>query len=192
MNKNQKNRFINLILLLIAFILIVTNLLLILKITDKDTKNEIESEKKINETSNAVESVEIDNENTENTADKDVKSMNEQERMLYYIDEFFDEIENDNYTKAYDLLSKKFKDNYFDTVEKFKNYALNNFNTDTMVMNFQNIERLGNPINGNIYVVWMKMGNIFDIKNDEEKEDTKFVILEKDYDDFELSFSVKK
>ena len=105
---------------------------------------------------------------------------------------FFDEIENDNYTKAYDLLSKKFKDNYFDTVEKFKNYALNNFNTDTMVMNFQNIERLGNPINGNIYVVWMKMGNIFDIKNDEEKEDTKFVILEKDYDDFELSFSVKK
>ena len=89
MNKNQKNRFINLILLLIAFILIVTNLLLILKITDKDTKNEIESEKKINETSNAVESVEIDNENTENTADKDVKSMNEQERMLYYIDEFF-------------------------------------------------------------------------------------------------------
>ncbi|MBR3132988.1 MAG: hypothetical protein IKG42_02775 [Clostridia bacterium] len=188
MNKKQKDRIINLILLCISFILIILYLILVLKISDKDNRNSKTEKQETNET---VKTVESNTEDEEIVVDKDVESMNEKERMIYYINEFIDKIEEKNYENAYKLLYSEFKDNYFETEEKFKNYAETYFNTDTLVMNFQNIERLGNPVKGNIYVVWMKKGNLFDVKSEEEKEDTKFVILEKDYDDFELSFSVE-
>lgn len=183
MNKKQKEKFINIILLLISFVLIISNLILFIDYNKKDETKQMSSQ----ENQNRIENV-IDN-NTETEEKEDITSMTEEQRMKYYMNEFFDKIENEEYDEAYNYLNQEFKNKYFKTLNDFKNYSEKNFDMTTMAVEFNNIERLGNPVTGNIYVLWVNLVNV--LKN-EDKEETNFVILEKDYNNFELSFSVKK
>ena len=187
MNKKEKERFINIILLVIAAILIVLNLIIILKMNNKDeNKNEVAN----NETT-TTEKEEIEDE--EEVVEKDVKTMSEQKRMKYYLNKFLDSIEEKDYKTAYGYLNQDFKNNYFGSEEEFKNYVQNKWNISTMVIKYTNIQRIGNPINGNIYILFVNLVNVLEKQDNEEGLfETKFVILEKDYDDFELSFSLEE
>ena len=59
-------------------------------------------------------------------------------------------------------------------------------------ISYDNIERLGNNKTGNMYVILLTISNVFQKKlnEDEKLPQTYFVIVEKDYDNYEMSFSV--
>lgn len=127
--------------------------------------------------------------------DEEIKTLSESDRMKRYIGIFFDRIEEKDYQSAYNVLNNDFKANYFPTLDDFKQYADNNFNTSIMSVTYDNIERLGNNKTGNIYVMWLTISNIFQRKieeDDDKLEQTNFVILEKDYNNYEMSFSVNE
>ena len=127
--------------------------------------------------------------------DEEIRTLHESDRMKRYIGIFFDRLEDKDYQSAYDVLNSEFKASYFPTLDDFKQYADKNFNTSTMSVTYDNIERLGNNKTGNLYVMWLTISNIFQrkIEDDEDKlEQTYFVILEKDYNNYEMSFSVKE
>ncbi len=186
MSKNQREKLINIILLLIASVLVISNLILFLKFNKKEEK------------SNTVENNIISQENKEEVyevpEEEDVSEMTEQERMELYVNNFFDKIEKRDYETAYNYLNQDFRNNYFNTLDSFKEYCEENFKMTSLAIEFNNIERLGNPVNGNMYVLWINILNIFEKSKEqtEEQDETNFVILEKGYNDFELSFSVKK
>ena len=61
---------------------------------------------------------------------------------------------------------------------------------------YNDVERLGNKKTGNLYVLWLSIGNIYRVRDedeeDEDREETNFVILERDYNNYEMSFSVNE
>lgn len=127
--------------------------------------------------------------------DEEIRTLRESDRMKRYIGIFFDRLEDKDYQSAYDVLNSEFKASYFPTLDDFKQYADKNFNTSIMSVTYDNIERLGNNKTGNLYVMWLTISNIFQrkIEDDGDKlEQTYFVILEKDYNNYEMSFSVKE
>ncbi len=168
----------------------IANIILVTKIVTSKNK-----EKEVNESSKAEGTV---NENGEETApevslDEELRQMSETKRMKRYVGVFFENIENGRYQEAYDVLNKDFKKMYFDGVEDFTEYAKKYFNPSTMVVKYDNIERLGNNKTGNMYILWLTIGNLFQPKlaDDEEIEQTNFVIIEYDYNNYEMSFSVQ-
>lgn len=183
MNKKQNELFVNLILILIFLVGLVFNILVFINLTKKTDKEEKNNNVSIQNTNS-----EGQNENTVNKGKTSIEDMNETDRMLNYINKFLTNIENEDYSKSYSYLNDEFKDNYFKTEDDFKQYAIKNFTSENIAIKYNNIERLGNPIKGNIYVVYVE---IYDFLNGNENDETKFVILEKDYDNFEMSFNVK-
>ena len=119
--------------------------------------------------------------------------MSESKRMKRYIGMFFEDIEEGKYLEAYSVLNEEFKNNYFPRLEDFEEYAKKYLNSNTLAITYDNIERLGNNKTGNMYVVWTTITDIFRPKlaEDEKIEQTNFVIIEKNYNEFEMSFSVK-
>lgn len=117
-----------------------------------------------------------------NIEKKDLSELGERDRMEYYVSSFIKAIENENYRDAYDMLYDGFKDNYFPTYESFEEYAQKNFPKFTSVEH-QNIER-----NGDIYVLWVRFSDSLGSKD--SYIERKFVIQEKDLNDFKLSFSL--
>lgn len=128
----------------------------------------------------------------EMTPEEEIKTLSESSRMKRYVGIFFDNIENKDYQSAYNILNQEFKDTYFPTLNEFKEYANKYFDMNTVAITYDNIERLGNNKTGNMYVLWLKIGNIYQPKlaEDEEMFTTNFVIIEKNIGDYEMSFSV--
>ena len=107
---------------------------------------------------------------------------------------FLEDIENGDYQSAYDVLNEDFKKTYFTNLDEFKEYADKNFNSSIMTLTYDNVERLGNSKTGNMYVVWVTISNMFQskLKDGEELPQTSFVIIEYDYNKYEMSFSVNQ
>ena len=78
------------------------------------------------------------------------------------------------------------------TLENFTTYAKKYFDSPLLSMTYDNIERVGNEKTGNMYVVWTTISNMFmrKLKDGEKIAQTNFVIIEKNYNDYEMSFSV--
>lgn len=168
----------------------IANIILIAKIVG--LKKE---EKQLNGTSQAQSSSNNSEEETpEVPLEEELKQMSESKRMKRYVGIFFENIENGNYEDAFKVLNSDFKKNYFnDNLNEFKDYANKYFNPSTMVVTYDNVERLGNNKSGNMYVLWLTIGNLFQPKlaEDQEIEQTNFVIIEYNYNDYEMSFSVQ-
>ena len=115
-------------------------------------------------------------------------------RIKRYIGFFLEDIENGDYQSAYDVLNEDFKKTYFTNLDEFKEYADKNFNSSIMTLTYDNVERLGNSKTGNMYVVWVTISNMFQskLKDGEELPQTNFVIIEYDYNKYEMSFSVNQ
>ena len=187
--KQHKNNNIKYIvaIILIAIIMII-NLIVIIRLTKKP--------KSANQANNSISS-ESNNDDTEEDSgsrEDDVKSLPETLRIKRYIGFFLEDIENGDYQSAYDVLNEDFKKTYFTNLDEFKEYADKNFNSSIMTLTYDNVERLGNSKTGNMYVVWVTISNMFQskLKDGEELPQTNFVIIEYDYNKYEMSFSVNQ
>lgn len=187
--KQKKNNNIKYIvaIILIAIIMII-NLIVIIRLTKKP--------KSANQANNPISS-ESNNDDTEEDSgsrEDDVKSLPETLRIKRYIGFFLEDIENGDYQSAYDVLNEDFKKTYFTNLDEFKEYADKNFNSSIMTLTYDNVERLGNSKTGNMYVVWVTISNMFQskLKDGEELPQTNFVIIEYDYNKYEMSFSVNQ
>ena len=142
---------------------------------------------------NTVVTTEPTEEEIEASEKEEIKNMSESKRMKRYIGMFFEDIEEEKYLEAYSVLNEEFKNSYFPRLEDFEEYAKKYLNSNTLAITYDNIERLGNNKTGNMYVVWTTITDIFRPKlaEDEKIEQTNFVIIEKNYNEFEMSFSVK-
>ena len=187
--KQKKNNNIKYIvaIILIAIIMII-NLIVIIRLTKKP--------KSANQAHNSISS-ESNNDDTEEDSgsrEDDVKSLPETLRIKRYIGFFLEDIENGDYQSAYDVLNEDFKKTYFTNLDEFKEYADKNFNSSIMTLTYDNVERLGNSKTGNMYVVWVTISNMFQskLKDGEELPQTNFVIIEYDYNKYEMSFSVNQ
>ena len=166
----------------------IINLIVIIRLTKKP--------KSANQANNSISS-ESNNDDTEEDSgsrEDDVKSLPETLRIKRYIGFFLEDIENGDYQSAYDVLNEDFKKTYFTNLDEFKEYADKNFNSSIMTLTYDNVERLGNSKTGNMYIVWVTISNMFQskLKDGEELPQTNFVIIEYDYNKYEMSFSVNQ
>lgn len=201
MRRKRKNSLedykINLIIAGIVLILMVVNIIMLIKYLTIDENAQMQNS---NTTASSV------NTNTvlDDVTDEEGKQMSEQDRMRRYAIEFIDNLDNEEFDVAYGKLSEDFKKTYFPTQNEFEQYVRERIGTGELTINFRNIERLGNEKTGNLYVLWVDVydvlgneyvQNLEENMTEEEKEDDSgnmnIVILEKDFNNYELSFSVK-
>ena len=149
-------------------ILLLINKILIPNIKQKDllTKEEIvilsEEEQKIQETDY-------------------IKTLSEGKRITRYVANYIKYIEVKQYQKAYDLLNQDFKENYFDTIEKYKEYVTEHY-AENIGIYYSDISR-----QGNYYIL---SATVIDIKREKAQIEQRFIVYEQDFNDYELSFEV--
>ena len=201
MRRKRKNSLedykINLIIAGIVLILMAVNIIMLIKYLTIDENAQMQNS---NTTASSV------NTNTvlDDVTDEEGKQMSEQDRMRRYAIEFIDNLDNEEFDVAYGKLSEDFKKTYFPTQNEFEQYVRERIRTGELTINFRNIERLGNEKTGNLYVLWVDVydvlgneyvQNLEENMTEEEKEEDSgnmnIVILEKDFNNYELSFSVK-
>jgi hypothetical protein len=110
-----------------------------------------------------------------------LSGMQERDRMEYYVSSFVRKIENKDYDSAYSLLYDEFKQTYFPTQAEFENYCRQTF-PKMIALTHDNIER-----SGDVYVMFVTLKDT--ISNSEGRE-MKFIIQEKNLNEFVISFSV--
>lgn len=187
--KRKKNDTQNIIIAIIVIAIIMIGVLSFV-INAIVKSNQKENNTNITANSTNASSEEAINEQT--TQLDEIKQLSESSRMKRYIGNFFNSIEDGNYQSAYDVLNEDFKKRYFSNLDEFTTYAKKNFGSSMVGISYDNIERLGNNKTGNMYVILLTISNVFQKKlnEDEKLPQTYFVIVEKDYDNYEMSFSV--
>ena len=187
--KRKKNDTQNIIIAIVVIAIIMIGVLSFV-INAIVKSNQKENNTNITANSTNASSEEAINEQT--TQLDEIKQLSESSRMKRYIGNFFNSIEDGNYQTAYDVLNEDFKKRYFSNLDEFTTYAKKNFGSSMVGISYDNIERLGNNKTGNMYVILLTISNVFQKKlnEDEKLPQTYFVIVEKDYDNYEMSFSV--
>ena len=187
--KRKKNDTQNIIIAIVVIAIIMIGVLSFV-INAIVKSNQKENNTNITANSTNASSEEAINEQT--TQLDEIKQLSESSRMKRYIGNFFNSIEDGNYQSAYDVLNEDFKKRYFSNLDEFTTYAKKNFGSSMVGISYDNIERLGNNKTGNMYVILLTISNVFQKKlnEDEKLPQTYFVIVEKDYDNYEMSFSV--
>ena len=187
--KRKKNDTKNIIIAIVVIAIIMIGVLSFV-INAIVKSNQKENNTNITANSTNASSEEAINEQT--TQLDEIKQLSESSRMKRYIGNFFNSIEDGNYQTAYDVLNEDFKKRYFSNLDEFTTYAKKNFGSSMVGISYDNIERLGNNKTGNMYVILLTISNVFQKKlnEDEKLPQTYFVIVEEDYDNYEMSFSV--
>ena len=183
MGKNKENsvnqkEIIMRILILILIVIIVLIVMSIIEMLNASTSIE-EKNDDIVRVSLTAEEIQ---ENEDREELEKVKAMKERNRIEYYITKFINYAENGEYEEAYRLLNKEYKEKYFPTESDFREYAKETF-TSMLDVKYTNLER-----NGDIYVSWVTLTDSINGTKDSGKE-FNFVVKEKDFNDYELSFS---
>lgn len=166
------------ILMILAIILLLVVGYSVVKENNNEEENTIQTDVNV-----AIDVEEI-SKSSEQDELKKLSEMTERNRIEYYISNFIRDVEEKNYEKAYSVLNKDFKKNYFPNKKDFVEYVKNKFTVMTDVQ-YTNFER-----NGQIYVSWL---TITDAINGGKNfgEEMNFVVKENNFNDFELSFSIK-
>ena len=105
----------------------------------------------------------------------------EESRIQYYVATFINYVGDAKYEFAYELLSEGFKQNYFDTFEKFEAYAKDKYPL-SVTLAYGDLQR-----EGELYMLEVTVKEIF---SDKETFTQTFVIKENDFNEYELAFSV--
>lgn len=178
----------DLILIIIVIFLIIVNLILyqkrILKVnldekTDKQIATLVKTDPVGKKKENKPEALPRTDEDTV----KYLSGLNERDRMEYYCGKYLSYLENKDYEAAYNLLYVEFKKNYFPKYEDFEEYVKKTY-PEEWAVEYDDITR-----QGTIYVLRLKIIDVFGSKEDEKKIQ-RIVIQENDYNDFVLSFQV--
>lgn len=168
----------NILIIIIVLLLVLVNIVLYIKY---DELNKSDKQENVVVTEKNV--ISENNTNSDNDVITKLKSMSERERMEYYFSEFMDYIENGKYQEAYDLLYPEFKENYFKTLEDFKEYVDKTY-PEFVSFSYNDIER-----QGSIYVLMITVINP-ELKKEDSKMSQRIVIKENNFNDFVLSFQV--
>lgn len=168
----------NILIIIIVLLLVLVNIVLYIKY---DELNKSDKQENVVVTEKNV--ISENNTNSDNDVITKLKSMSERERMEYYFSEFMDYVENGKYQEAYDLLYPEFKENYFKTLEDFKEYVDKTY-PEFVSFSYNDIER-----QGSIYVLMITVINP-ELKKEDSKMSQRIVIKENNFNDFVLSFQV--
>lgn len=107
-----------------------------------------------------------------------------EEKISTNIVRFFQRINLKDYVGAYGLLNETFKKNNFDTLEKFEQYAKDNFYEYTVVDTIQEIKK-----SGAYYACIVNTKSGVNLSSYNSKE--TFIVYLKEGTEFELSFTIK-
>lgn len=129
--------------------------------------------------------VKFDNYTIETDKFKETYMESEDEKKVQMnIDKFIQMINRHDYKTSYNYISQGFKNNYFETQDKFKNYIKNTF-FEYNNFDFENIEKKGS----NIYICEFYVTDSTGGNTEKRKE--KIIMQLNDNFDFEMSFSVE-
>lgn len=113
---------------------------------------------------------------------KKYNSAADNEKAGYDINKFFEAINANDYTYAYNCLSESFRQNKFSTQKQFENYIKNNFYNKNKVK-YSNCRK-----EGNYYIYTVNIINSEDTTKSVQKD---FIVNLKEDRQFEMSFSVE-
>lgn len=113
---------------------------------------------------------------------KKYDSASDNEKAGYDINKFFEAINANDYTYAYNCLAESFKQNNFTTQNQFENYIKNNFYNKNKVK-YSNCRK-----EGNYYIYTVNIINSADTTKSVQKD---FIVNLKEDRQFEMSFSVE-
>lgn len=180
MSKRKKKTMANLKSLIVILVIFIVFYIIL---NNNKNNNQEESSPVENEINVVIRAEEIIKNENEEELNK-LKNMKERNRIEYYVSSFINNVEEENFKEAYAVLNNDFKKNYFSSMEEFEEYAQKKF-TKMMDIEYVNFER-----NGKIYVIWLTMTDMINGSKG-SGEEMNFVVKENDFNDFELSFSVK-
>lgn len=164
------------LLVLLILVIILINLIIKNSKDSQDNAQEIISLEANTETEEEINKKEI----------AKLQTMEERDRMQYYVGKYIRYIQEKEYGEAYSLLYDEFRDTYFPIYTEYVEYILDKYPFSTIAIEYENIER-----NGDIYVLWISIVDpINGNPKAEDKLEQKIVIKENDFNDFVLSFSV--
>ncbi len=181
----------NVLLTMVTLILVVCNLSLgINKFLSPIAQNdeyrkqyEANRQQQEQEEQNALQDDEMSQEDIDKEQLTNLKSMGEEDRMYTYFYQYITMIESGKYEEAYNTLYEDFKTQYFPTIEDYKNYVQGRYPTFISVK-YNGIER-----QGEYYILTVLISS--DIPSESGTTlQQKFILHEKDFNDFELSFQV--
>lgn len=185
MSKNYDKTDIT--LMLIVLILIIINLIVYTKYFTQSKKEPVYQITKSSVTSTGSTSKNSKKETVtvpknEEELIKKLSTQSERDRLEYYCGVYFKHLEHKEYEEAYKLLYKEFKDKYFPTLDKYKEYIKKTY-PQNWALEYDDITR-----QGNIYVLKLKILDI--LGNKENEKSQRIVIRENTYNDFVISFQV--
>lgn len=184
----------NLLLTIALLVLVVLNLSIYMnKILTPTAQNEeikkqyeanyAEVKKEQDEEEQRVKNNEMTTEEVEQAKLTDLKSMGEAERMYTYFADYITLVEGERYEEAYNLLYDDFKKQYFPTLNEFIFYIKSTY-PKFIAVRYETIER-----QGDYYIIKVL------IKDSIATEDVisleqRFVLHEKNFNDYEISFQI--
>lgn len=168
---SEKLKKILKIILLIIAILIIIVLIILIQINKKNSKKTpIENA--------TTEQIEQEN---ENAITNNISQMSEKSRIESYVGEFISLVEEKDYEKAYDKLNENFKNNYFKTIDDFKNYVEKKYPANVNI-EYGLVTRMGKGR----YLVETKITDVLD--TDFAEISQRFVVRENGANDYKISF----
>lgn len=169
-NSEKLKKLLKLILLIIAILIIIV-LIILIQINKKNSKKT---------TAENATPEQIKQEN-ENAITNNISQMSEKSRIESYVGEFISLIEEKDYEKAYDKLNENFKNNYFKTIDDFKNYAEKKYPANANI-EYGTVTRMGKGR----YLLETKITDVID--TDFAEVSQRFVVRENGANDYKISF----
>lgn len=120
----------------------------------------------------------------ENTIMNKIEDMSEVGRIQVYCGEFLKFIEQQRYEKAYECLNEDFKNNYFDSIEKFTEYVKNKYPKTNIAATYNKVDR-----RGEIFVLKVKISQVFN--SEFESFEQRIVVKENGANNYKISFQVE-
>jgi hypothetical protein len=179
----KKNRVLNIVLLIVTLICVSINIVLLLnKFLIPRRESEVIYKEKLNKKMQ-LNKTNSDNVSSEQNQLEFLKKGTERDRIEYYCGQFFKNIENKNYERAYQVLYPEFKQQYFPTIEDFEKYVQKTY-PSVLAINYDDFDR-----QGDIYITTVLVDNAL-AKDNSKQFSQRIVVQESDYNKYVLSFQV--
>lgn len=169
--QSDKNKFYIIIAILMVIAIII---MLIINIVTASDENENIPEENLTEEQIQEQQVE------------ELYDMDEYSRIKTYFNKYIGYIENREYEAAYSLLYDPFKETYYKTLDEYIEYVQTKY-PYMISIEYNGVQRLGK-----YYVLDIVVKDILNATEDNTPSfEQKFVIYERDFDDFTLSFQAE-
>jgi len=179
--KEEKNTNKTIIVLIIILTIIIIGLLIFNVITSKKSNE--------NTTNNRIEENLIQDEYVNPNLSTDLVELSkksELERIQYYFDNYLFYIEDRDFETAYSKLNNDFKKEHFSTLEKYKEYVINKYPAVNTI-SYEDYNKLGK-----YNILTVKFSDILNATDNEIPSfEQKFIFVENELNDYELSFQAE-